>query len=384
MGRDSQGNISVGFLPRRLLWLNDIENFEWRGKTMYTGKLADIFAMAHSKYLKNKKRFQLHSETMKSMFGNGYARYIGYLEDLGIMVKVRRYYNGSHCNTYTFADELDLVELSGGMLVERPTVSHAVGSTPHPRSIQRQLQDDLNRSQLNHVGAQRWYEQALKDGVVNKDSYVSGMYAIRHFSSKYMVFDGYGRVHSNITNLKKEIRREYLTLDGMPTREIDIANSQPLFMSNIMSREGTYDERFFRDCANGVIYDKLALSVGSSRTEAKNMAYKVMFGPNRAVPKHNTPDWHFDNLYPTAYRWIRGYKIRHGNYKVLSREMQRTESDFVFNRLVPGIKAVSDGSPVLTVHDSIIVMLEHYTKSMVVFDAMLQELKEDILVLELF
>ena len=50
----------------------------------------------------------------------------------------------------------------------------------------------------------------------------------------FFTFDPHGRFHSSFTNLKKEIRNQYLTIDGQKLSCLDIKTSQPFFLVQIM------------------------------------------------------------------------------------------------------------------------------------------------------
>ena len=48
----------------------------------------------------------------------------------------------------------------------------------------------------------------------------------RSETSLFVVRDDYGRVHTNVTQLKKEVRECALSCDGKPVSEVDIKSSQ--------------------------------------------------------------------------------------------------------------------------------------------------------------
>jgi len=45
----------------------------------------------------------------------------------------------------------------------------------------------------------------------------------------YLKIDDFGRIHTNFTVLKKEIRKQFLCIDDNPVKGKDISNSQALF-----------------------------------------------------------------------------------------------------------------------------------------------------------
>ena len=53
-------------------------------------------------------------------------------------------------------------------------------------------------------------------------------------TSLFVVRDDYGRVHTNITQVKREVRESALTCDGGPVTEVDIKSSQGAFLCYII------------------------------------------------------------------------------------------------------------------------------------------------------
>ncbi len=68
-----------------------------------------------------------------------------------------------------------------------------------------------------------------------------------------------GRIHTNITNLYKPLRK-LLRVDGSDQTlgEIDIKNSQPLFLGVAAVKSGVVDRKYLDLCQQGLIYDHMA------------------------------------------------------------------------------------------------------------------------------
>lgn len=210
--------------------------------------------------------------------------------------------------------------------------------------------------------------------------------------------DRFGRIHTNVTQLKKEVRSSCLYCDGKETAGVDIRSSQGAFLGAIL--RGAVDRqamlsvtesagmnslrrqlsvadrgRYLAECdrydgllMEGRLYeffaDELSADFDLDRTvgrdEAKREFFKFVFGPvhvdetvdaARAATRRVWAE-HFPLLLAAIER------MKAGNYAALAREMQRVESDFIFNRVVPRIRD-EIGCPFCTVHDSIIVAAEH-------------------------
>ncbi len=92
-----------------------------------------------------------------------------------------------------------------------------------------------------------------------------------------------GRIHTNITNLYKPLRK-LLRVDGIdePLAEIDIKNSQPLFLGVAAVKSGVVDRKYLDLCQHGLIYDHMANLLGLTRDGAKTEFIKLLFSQNGA------------------------------------------------------------------------------------------------------
>jgi hypothetical protein len=152
-------------------------------------------------------------------------------------------------------------------------------------------------------------------------------------------------------------------IDGEPTCELDIKNSQPLFLSKLILDTNTSwvkeDEfRLFTTLVqNGNFYQYLIDNLHlENKSEAKKLTYKVLFGQNRPNSKM---DQRFLSLFPTIHNFIKLYKKDMGDYKVLSHELQRQESNLIFNTIIRRLSLDHPEISVITVHDSIILPLKY-------------------------
>ena len=70
----------------------------------------------------------------------------------------------------------------------------------------------------------------------NIDIYNRNVYSIDSIDKKHIFyhFDEYGRMHTNYTILKSYVRKNYIFIDDDDVSEIDIPNSQPLFLTKLI------------------------------------------------------------------------------------------------------------------------------------------------------
>jgi hypothetical protein len=184
-------------------------------------------------------------------------------------------------------------------------------------------------------------------------------------------------MHTNFTTLKSFIRKNCLTIDGEETIEFDVKNSQPLFLCKLIEQTNTKwvdsDELdFFRSLTiNGKYYDYIVNRFGiKDRKVAKTMTYEVLFGKNDF---RNKSDKLFKSCFPTIYNFIKLYKKQYNDYRILSYHLQRSESNFIFNKVVKTINNLYPHIKIITVHDSIMVNRKYKQIVSDIFESKLTE-----------
>jgi hypothetical protein len=106
------------------------------------------------------------------------------------------------------------------------------------------------------------------------------------------------------------------------------------------------------------------------RTKAKELTYKVLFGRNASNSK---ADKIFSKLFPTIHNFIKLYKKEYGDYKILSHELQKAESNLIFNKMIRQIMILYPNVSLFTVHDSIIVKKSDKERISAIFETKLYE-----------
>lgn len=201
--------------------------------------------------------------------------------------------------------------------------------------------------------------------------------------------DKYGRVHTNITNLKSNMRK-YLRVDGTPLVELDIANSQPFFFSLILrsyilnnGRLGEFNfvnslckpilkhnktfppnpyslrcdilhedvRRYLDLVCSGGLYDYLFNMSNMKNIDKGKFKVKLfseVFFCRNSWKTECTEI--FSKEFPTVYQVIR--RLKRKDFRALSRLLQKIESNFVINQVVRG--CMEAGIFVTTIHDSIL------------------------------
>ena len=164
-------------------------------------------------------------------------------------------------------------------------------------------------------------------------------------------------MHTNFTILKSFIRKNCLLIGGDETSEIDIKNSQPLFLCKLIQLNGLHIvdnsefELFKWLTYNGKFYQYMIDNSDISDKETiKKSIYKVFFGKNYK----NKSDEMFKKLFPTIHNFIRFYKKENKDYRILAHDLQNLESNLIFNKIVKEIMYIYPEIKLVTIHDSII------------------------------
>ena len=182
---------------------------------------------------------------------------------------------------------------------------------------------------------------------------------IVHFKSifehnHYCVSSEYGRVFHIISNLKKEYR-QFLTIEGESTLNIDLKASQPGFNGKVLIDDNCPGALEYASILkNTRVYDYLynkyvtPLNDGESCPDTYKKQYLMMM--YMEVKDSNTLSIkkHMYIEFPDIISWIDDYKKKYG-YQKLAREMQSIESTFIFNT------AKLLNTTTCTIHDSFLV-----------------------------
>jgi hypothetical protein len=145
----------------------------------------------------------------------------------------------------------------------------------------------------------------------------------------------------------------------METCEIDINNSQPLFLTKLINDsksnwvKSEEFEKFKELTITGNYYSFMMQQLKvTDKKEIKRLTYKVLFGRNAT---NSRADKNFKQIFPSIHNFIILYKKEFGDYKVLSHELQKMESKLIFNTIIKKIMLLYPEIKIITVHDSIIV-----------------------------
>jgi len=332
------------FIPNKYLYLTKVKKIEFKGVNLKTDYLINIINELILKYYFHKEdlvdkdiTFNMWSALLKKKYGGKYNYYIQYLLDNEFMYMVSDYYATKKARTYKLntkdiiflkrckVDDTILMKKSTKEFLKKTFLNYT--NSPIPLDIREKMVNDLYKVQLDVEGSKTMLSEMRESESLSYNKYMKNYMSVDNIGigNMFFKFDEYGRMHTNFTVLKKELRQEFVTIDGMETEEIDLSNSQPLFLTVIMKENMIPSTLFSREISryielvqNGLIYEEVMYKCGlESRKEAKMLMYKVLFGQNTESRKENKL---FKRLFPTVFAFIKDYKSVNEDYKSLNQE----------------------------------------------------------------
>jgi len=379
---------SLQFLPQSLEKLSKEKLFEYKGQKLKPAYVIDIVHNLILKYyFKKENKFHLLATILKEKYGHLYNYYIDFLVENGILVLLSKHQKGKNSRIYAIRETIlrgkivrynnyDKVLLKKYKNKVAQVEEDGIENSLIDSDIKAKLVGDLFNVEIQFDKSIFYLDNVKEQDV---DIYNRNRYSVECINDKHIFyhFDNYGRMHTNFTILKSFIRKNCLLIDGQETHEIDIKNSQPLFLTKLIQDSGTKwvnEKEFdlFKNLTiNGTYYQYVMDSIGTrDRGMVKELTYKVLFGRNGTTSK---ADKIFSSLFPTIHTFIKLYKKENGDYKVLAYELQKAESSLIFNKIIRQIMNLYPDIKIVTVHDSIIVPRQNKDEVWAIFQTKLFE-----------
>ena len=191
----------------------------------------------------------------------------------------------------------------------------------------------------------------------------------------FFVIDKNGRMHHNFTSLAQDLR-PFVLMEGQFKMEgVDIANSQPYFLSVILQdrlKDQWSDEleEYCEVTREGYFYEKLMEITGNlNRDSFKKNVFTLLFSEIQDM-RGATCDV-LANDYPTVFNFLVEMKEKYG-YKSVANLLQKTESNLMFKCIDNCFEA---GLKVLPIHDSLYSAEENkYRVKQIMIQTFIQEL----------
>ena len=362
-------SFSLQFLPECMYSISTQKTLEFNGVKLKTNYLIDIVHNLILKYyFKKENRFSLNATVLKDKYGYLYNYYINYLVSNGTLVLKTNYQNGVSSRIYAldetiFVEKIKryknfdkvLLKKYKHKFIDMIHIDDTSKSSLIEPLVKEKLVTDLFSVKIEYDRA-IFFLDSLKHQDI--DIYNRNIYSVDCINDKHIFyhFDAYGRMHTNYTILKSFIRKNCLLIDGEETCEIDIQNSQPLFLTKLIDTNMVDQREFelFRHLTTtGTYYQYVMSQLGETdKKKVKEMTYKVLFGRNIGSSK---VDKQFKKLFPTIHQFIKTYKKENGDYRVLAYDLQKAESNLIFNTIIKKVMKFYPEIKLITIHDSIVI-----------------------------
>lgn len=363
---------SMQFLPEQLKSITSELNFTFKERKLKTAYLIDIIHNLILKYyFKKDNIFNMSSVILKEKYGFLYNYYMDFLIDSGILILVTNYKKGKNTKIYKLSDGIingKITRYKNEDKVLLKKYKNAVSLVDEADIAKSAINPDVKRKLVNDLfGVKIEFERAifyLDSTLQDPDIYNRNKFSVECINDKQIFyhFDNYGRMHTNFTILKSFIRKNCLKIDGDETYELDIKNSQPLFLNKIIESDGieivdSQEWELYKYLTlNGLFYQFIIdNSTIKDKKSVKEIIYKVFFGKNYK----NKSDSLFESLFPTIYKFIKFYKKKKGDYRILSHQLQNLESELIFNKIVKELMYIYPEVKIVTIHDSLIFSVRY-------------------------
>ncbi len=375
---------SLQFLPQVLKPISGEKTLQFNDKKIKVAYLIDIVHNLMLKYyFKKENKFTINATVLKQKYGHEYKAYVDYLVKNDIISMKCNYKAGVTSRIYQlnpliFKSKIMRVKNDDKVLIKKykKKVFDSIDFIDAKKSsinqeIREKLISDLFSVDIDFERSIFFLNCLKREDI---DIYNRNIYSVESINDKHIFyhFDDYGRLHTNFTILKSFIRKNCLLIDGEETCEIDIKNSQPLFLCKLINDSKTAwvnkDEfEFFKNLTiNGTFYQYLMQVSGiKHKGDVKELTYKVLFGRNRSNSKS---DILFSKLFPTIYYFIKLYKKEFGSHKVLAHDLQRAESMLIYNKIIKKLMLIYPDMKIITVHDSIVFPKKYKDDVQRIFD----------------
>lgn len=367
----TEKKFSIQFLPDSLSQFSQREFFDFKEKKLKSAYVIDlVHTLILKYYFKKENLFHLSSLVLKDKYGYLYNYYIEWMTSNNILVLVYNYQKGKNTRVYKLQDDIitgkinryknfDRVLLKKYKSAVSDIESEIQSSNKILPEVKSKLVTDLYSVEIQYEKSIYFLDSTLQD----IDIYNRNKYSVECIKQNQLFyhFDDFGRFHTNFTILKSFIRKNCLKIEGDETIEFDIKNSQPLFLNLIIEQEHNVInqielELFRLLTTKGLFYDYLIENSDIKEKKAiKECIYKVFFGKNG----NNKCDKFFRKFFPTIHDFIKEYKNRNKNYKILAHKLQYLESNLIFNKIVKEIVDFHPEIKIITIHDSIVCARKH-------------------------
>jgi hypothetical protein len=312
------------------------------------------------------------SKTIKRLLDKGILERTKTVTDpYGFGIEIARGEKGGRAYGYRFQNEAYRQAIFRKVQITNPKIlARLEKATNIKYPVQRWLVRNLKLVEIDDVpdevlkaAARRSFTEDGRKGTIEGrvNAYREQIRWIRDKSWHHEFDERNRRFYSNVANLVRELRA-YLRIGGSPLVEIDIKNSQPLFIGLMAQAAGVNCDEYLRLC-EADLYQHLADKGGFTRSEVKQQLMKrALFSSNHARAQRLPVKRLFDKLFPQMAEFIREQKKgqrakdddkQHGRFAI---KAQYQESRFIIYSVCERIRKERPDCWIATIHDSVLTL----------------------------
>lgn len=312
------------------------------------------------------------------------------LERSGLIEIDHSYSAGNYCKGYRLGKPLRKSKNLDVLLIDSASKSNKSKPEIESSQITKYLQNHLNRLELSTESLEYCiskYNTSISNHPIpyvftstNEDIQPNYVYiekrpydidkALSDISSIIRILSGNYRelkrdnttyrVHSFLTNLRSDLRGFLKVKDNNESLfSIDLANSQIFFFNNVIKE--TYPDfhdhkeliEFINHTSTGNFYEFGSKMSGISDRDKFKMGFisSYLFSKNKFMDEKYVK--FMEEFFPKVHSLI--FKLKQNNNKELPRKLQKLESKYFIDRIVPRLMVeLNEKDFVGTIHDSII------------------------------
>jgi hypothetical protein len=282
----------------------------------------------------------------------------------GIIEQNRSWWAGRHSMTYRLKEPFISEKVKALPLVDK-------GMNKRLARFRASRETFAQKAGPGYVSVHKWLQNLRIDRVramrfirhrypLHSEEYKARLIAVDLIANGLFFFtvdDKAGRAHHNLSNLAADLR-PFVTVEGQPLVQVDISNSQPLFLHLTISTDKTIDqdevERMRALVSAGEFYDALK-PVGTEREQFKKEIFRdVLFG---AGEYSNATTEHFRLQFPTYAEALARMKVP--DFTKVAVTMQTIEAKVIFKAVERFAHTTAFSVPILTIHDSLVTTPAH-------------------------
>lgn len=416
-------------------------SFGWKKIDFFYHIIDHILQLTEYEDLDNNAAFVNVSSRYLQEFNKHYKQYLDYLIEQKIIVSDRYYIPGAKSTGYKLAPSLAY----GAEIINISVIDFKCR-----QKRRKELAEVGKKVQLDYPALTKWFNPLLRIDVTGALDRIDEMFpkktsgirgelrynrkylrqpddaskrlkaigAVRRFANKefyYSIDDNVKRFHSNLTNIKRELRH-YITYNNQKLVNIDIKSAQPflsqlLLMPEFYKNQGEHvsindfpaikqplttstiksgtisyymmlvkavqniDKQeviLYSDCIkSGAFYERLyqilyPKGTSFNKQKFKVEVYRLLFSKNRSQSDFKKK---FKSHFPHIYKIFSIYK--RADHSLLARLLQTIESQIMIQRVANRIAEERPDLPIFSIHDSIATTTgnEGYASAVVIDEA---------------